>query len=150
MVWIGDLSPPFDVLQLTPWATEEGVEWRWVDQDFFREWTTYEKPIHCNNDGPIRARFQSEYVVIADADLIFCREPFELFSLINGRLDVGGVMTHLPPFYNAPGGSHAEWWARMFESFDLPPPILEFEHTGWADMFYEKSPRYSPAISTAE
>src|SRR5260370_1822502 len=33
----------------------------------------------------------------------------------------------------------------MFKAFELPPPILEFEHSGWGIMFNDELSRYSPA-----
>jgi hypothetical protein len=64
---------------------------------------------------------------------------------ISGRLRRNLQMAHAAPFLGNFGGSHAEWWARMFSAFDLPPPLLEFEHSGWGDMFHDPSARYSPA-----
>jgi hypothetical protein len=145
IVRVGDLSPPLDLDRMLPWAREEGIEWHWVDRDFFRAWQNTGNPYIATMMDRFGAKFHSQYVIIADADVIFLRDLSDLFSLISGSLDVGGVMAHAAPFLGNSGGSHAEWWARMFSAFDLPPPLLEFEHSGWGDMFHDPSARYSPA-----
>jgi lipopolysaccharide biosynthesis glycosyltransferase len=130
---------------MLPWARDEGIEWRWVNRDFFCTWYRSNNPYIATMMDRFRRRYFSQYVIIADADILFLRDLSDLVALIDGRLDVGGVMTHVPPFRDVEGGSHAELWARMFNAFDLPPPILEFEHTGWGYMFHEAPARYSPA-----
>ena len=142
---VGDPSPPVDLDQLLPWAREEGIQWRWVDNDFFCEWHHTGNPYIATMMDRFRTRFNSHYVIIADADVIFLRDLSTLFSAIEGVLDVGGVMTHVPPFQTTPERSHAEWWTRMFKAFELPPPILEFQHSGWDIMFDDDLSRYSPA-----
>ncbi len=142
---VGDPSPPVDLDELLPWARDEGIEWRWVDNDFFSEWHRTSNPYVATMMERFRNKFNAHYVIIADADVIFCRDLSTLFSIAKGTLDVGGVMTHVPPYLTNPELSHAEWWARIFKAFELPPPILEFEHSGWGIMFDDELSRYSPA-----
>jgi hypothetical protein len=141
---VGSASPPYDLDRQLPWAREEGVEWRWVDPAFFTAWQQSNNPYVATMMDRFRLGFSSRYVIIADADILFCRDPSDLMAMINGSLDVGGVMTHLPPFLGVAGGSHAEWWARMFAAFSLPPPVLEYEHSGWGHMYNDETCRYSP------
>ncbi|HEY0181631.1 MAG TPA: hypothetical protein VGC09_02385 [Rhodopila sp.] len=145
VVTVGDPSPPCDLDRLLPWARDEGIEWRWVNPRFFETWYHTNNPYVSTMMDRFRTGFTSQYVIIADADILFCRGLSDLIGLLNGPLDVGGVMTHLPPFPGVAGGSHAQWWERMFQAFDLPTPALEFEHSGWGHMFTEAAWRYSPA-----
>ena len=145
IVWVGDLSPQVDLDRLLPWARDEGIEWRWVDRDFFSAWHRTSNPYVATMMDRFRTRFTSQYVIIADADIIFLGDLSPLFALLDGDLDIGGVMTHVSPFWELSEGSHADWWMRMFRAFGLPYPILEFEHTGWKHMFNDESLRYSPA-----
>jgi hypothetical protein len=144
VVTVGDLAPAIDLDRLLPWARDEGIEWRWVNNDLFVKWHDSGNPYIATMMDRFRTGFQSEYVIIADADIIFL-EPSALFSLIKGGLDVGGVMAHVPPFAIGAELSHTDWWNRLFDAFDLPQPILEFEHSGWGIMFDHKPSRYSPA-----
>ncbi|MEA2737035.1 MAG: hypothetical protein QOH05_342 [Acetobacteraceae bacterium] len=144
IVTIGDASPPTDLDRLLPWAREEGVEWRWLDRHLFGAWYKSNNPYVATMMDRFRMGFASEYVIIADADILFCRDLSDLIETVSGRLDVGGVMTHVAPFVGVAGGSHAEWWGRMFTAFGLPPPELAFEHTGWGHMFDDPSCRFSP------
>jgi DNA-binding transcriptional regulator YiaG len=57
--------------------------------------------------------------------------PANNLASMRRAIDVGGVMAHVPPFPINSGGSHAEWWARMFNAFD-------------------PSARYSPAYFSSE
>jgi hypothetical protein len=142
VVHVGDPSPPVDLDRLLPWAREEGIEWRWVDDEFFRRWYDSGNPYIATMMNRFRGGFDSQYVIIADADVIFLRDPSALFSLLTHELDVAGVMAHVSPF---PDDTHADWWNRMFSAFGLPPPITEFEHSGWGIMCQEENSRYAPA-----
>jgi hypothetical protein len=142
---VGDLAPAIDLDRLLPWSRDEGIEWRWVNNDFFVKWHASGNPYIATMMDRFRTGFQSEYVIIADADILFLRDPSALFSLVKQGLDIGGVMAHVSPFATGDELSHAESWNRLFDAFDLPPPILEFEHSGWGIMFDHEPSRYSPA-----
>lgn len=145
VVSMGDPAPALDLDRLLPWAREEGIEWRWVDRKFFAAWHHTGNPYIATMMDRFRAGFRSEYVIIADADILFVRDPSNMFSLMKGGLDVGGVMAHVSPFLIETAFSHTEWWNRLFAAFDLPQPIPEFEHSGWGLMFEHEPSRYSPA-----
>src|SRR6266851_4195380 len=142
VVHVGDPSPPVDLDRLLPWAREEGIEWRWVNKDFFCHWHRTGNPYIATMMNRFSARFNSKYVIISDADIIFLRDPSSLFSAIKHDLDVAGVMAHVTPF---PHDTHIDRWIRIFNAFDLPPPMMEFEHSGWGVMCEAETSRYSPA-----
>lgn len=145
VVSVGDSAPAVDLDRLLPWARDEGIEWRWVNRKFFGAWHDTGNPYIATMMDRFRAGFRSEYVIIADADILFLRDASNLFSLMRGGLDVGGVMAHVSPFLLETAFSHTEWWNRLFAAFGLPQPILEFEHSGWRLMFEHEPARYSPA-----
>ena len=145
IVSVGDPGPAVDLDRLLPWARAEGIEWRWVDRRFFADWHHTGNPYIATMMDRFRAGFRSEYVIIADADIVFLRDPASLFTLLKSPLDIGGVMAHVSPFLSETRCSHAQWWNRLFAAFALPQPILEFEHSGWGLMYDHEPSRYSPA-----
>jgi hypothetical protein len=145
IVSVGHEDAEFDLDAVCPWARDEGIEWRWVDRQLFLRW--YGDAFRYV--GTMMARykepFESEFVMMADADIILVRDFSTLLAQLQGRCAVAGVMAHMSPFRQLPALSHAAWWCQMFSAYDLPDPRLEYEHTGWGSMFTDPSARYSPA-----
>lgn len=142
VVTVGDLAPPQDLDARMPWARPEGLEWRWLNRYEFARWQNSGNCYAITMMERFREGFSADYVIIADADILFMRPIDDLLALLADPLDVGGVMTHVPPFR---AEDHATMWRRLFEAFGLPEPFLECEHSGFGDMYDDPRMRCSPA-----
>ena len=95
------------------------------------------------------APFRSDFVMICDADVLFVRPIDDVLERVATAEGVGGSMAHVSPFVqpfsDVPEGSHAGWWRRIFEAYDLELPPLEHEHSGFGTLYDEPDARFSPA-----
>jgi hypothetical protein len=96
-----------------------------------------------------RRPFEADFAIVCDADILFMRAIPELLAKVAATGGVAGCMAHvspfIPPFAELPPGGHADWWARLFAAYGMPPPALIHPHPGYGVLFDDPSARYSPA-----
>src|SRR4051812_46049096 len=71
VVTVGHEEAPLDLDGVLPWARDEGIEWRWVDSKQFLRWRGDAFPYVATMMDRFRRPFESEFVMMADADILF-------------------------------------------------------------------------------
>ena len=83
--------------------------------------------------------FESDYVVMADADTLVLGDISEALQWLRGPRSICGVIATFPPFMaRGDGNTDAERWPELFESAGLPPPPFNSVHPGFG-YFYDAS-----------
>jgi hypothetical protein len=124
--------------QQMPWLAANGIEIRWVPQESYKS-----LGIFATGATRLKYRFQSDVVLLLDADTLIRRPLDGLVELVYRKQLVAGTIAHTSPLI----GSKLDPtdWARLFELFGLGEPRLAFEHTGWGYYFTDPRLRYCPA-----
>jgi hypothetical protein len=133
VVSVGEDCEPYDVDQSHPELARYDVSWRWVDRTAFREDSYFATGLRRWGD------FESDYVVLADADTLVLGDISEALQWLRGPRSVCGVIATFPPFMaRGDGNTDAERWPELFKLAGLPLPPLDSVHPGFGH-FYDGS-----------
>jgi hypothetical protein len=126
IVHIGDDSEPFDVDAALPDLACYGITWRWVDRAEFQR-------LYYNATGLARwaEPFQSEYVLMADADMLVAADFSDAAEQLAQPRGIAGVTATVPPWLaRKQGDVDRERWQELFALAGLPPPAFDCPHPG--------------------
>jgi hypothetical protein len=130
VVSVGEDCEPFDLDQSHPELAQYGVSWRWVDWTTFREDSYFATGLRRWGD------FESDYVVMADADTLVLGDISEALRWLKGPRSVCGVIATFPPFMaRGDGNTDAERWPELFKLAGLPLPSLDSVHPGFGHFY---------------
>jgi hypothetical protein len=133
VVSVGEDCEPFDLQQSRPELAKYDISWRWVDRAAFREHR------YAATDLRRWGAFESDYVVMADADTLVHGDISEALKWLSGPRSICGVIATFPPFMaRGDGNSDAERWPELFKRAGLPPPPSDSVHPGFGH-FYDAS-----------
>jgi hypothetical protein len=135
-VSIGAECRPFDAASRYTWSKKLDIEWHWVDSVDFKRWSGTAHPYIATMMDRFKPPFETDYVLMLDADVIAIAPFDELFE----HIGIAGVMAHGSPFQ----GDHVNTWRRLFRAYGLAEPTFEYEHSGWQSMFVDEAQRLSP------
>ena len=133
----GELVDP-GLAQRLPWLAANGIELRWVPHDYYQSLGMY-----ATGATRLKHRFQSDVVLLLDADTLIRRPLDGLVDFVYRRQVVAGTIAHTSPLL----GSKLDPtdWTRLFALVGLGEPRLDFEHTGWGYYFADPRLRFCPA-----
>ncbi len=120
-----------------PWLAANGIELRWVPQNEFTRLGIYATGLRR-----LQSEFHSHMVLLLDADTLIRRPLDDLIERSYRDGVLAGTIAHATPL--AQGKLADPDWAQLFSLCGLPPPRLEYEHTGWGYMFSDPRYRYCP------
>lgn len=137
VVSVGEDCDPVDLTKVAPVRplTREKVEWRWANREEFRRLS-----YTATNLDRLRCQTDADVVLLLDADTMMVSGIDDIVQPVAQQHFVAGVMTHVPPFYNMPGGS----WEKVFMALGRPLPPDRYEHSGWGGMFSDPMHRFGP------
>jgi hypothetical protein len=133
VISVGEDCEPFDLEKSHPELSKYGISWRWTDRTAFRE--------HSYSATALRRwrEFESDYVVMADADTLVLGDISEALRWLRGPRSICGVIATFPPFMaRGDGNTDAERWPELFKRAGLPPPPFDSVHPGFGH-FYDAS-----------
>lgn len=138
---VGADEAPWDLRSRYPWLDDRSVAIQWVDRQLFRERkylsTGYDR-FTVESDADIVALLDADIFVGGDFDSVIERAHFEQVML--------GCIAHVSPFDQPWNELSSEaCWNAVFKEAGLPPPELDFAHTGWGLMSLDPKHRYCPA-----
>jgi len=145
IVTVGGDCEPFDIYSAQPWSRRYPVKWVWLARGLYREKIYYATAVER-----FRHPFESDLVLMLDADMIVMRPFDDLVRQIAQEQCFGGFIAHVSPFMmhnrQNPGQalSNREWWRRLFNSASLTENDDRFEHTGWNVLFTDPAYRFCP------
>ena len=133
VVSVGEDCEPFDLEQSHPELSRYDISWRWADRTAFREHGYLATGLRRWSD------FESDYVVMADADTLVLGDISESLRWLKGPRSICGVIGTYPPFMVRGGGkTDAESWPELFKRAGLPLPPFDSIHPGFGH-FYDAS-----------
>jgi hypothetical protein len=135
---VGGDAVDSELAKRTPWLAANGVELRWVDPDSFASLGMY-----ATGATRLKHRFQSDVVLLLDADTLIRRPLDGLVERVYRNQCVAGTIAHTSPLLDCK--LEPPSWQRLFEIAGLGEPQLAFEHTGWGYYFNDPGLRYCPA-----
>jgi len=124
--------------QRMPWLAANGIELRWVPHDYYESLGMF-----ATVATRLKHRFQSDVVLLLDADTLIRRPLDGLVELVYRKQLVAGTIAHTSPLLDSK--LDPPDWTRLFALFGLGEPRLAFEHTGWGYYFADPRLRYCPA-----
>ncbi|HEV2805871.1 MAG TPA: hypothetical protein VGW57_13185 [Chthoniobacterales bacterium] len=123
VVCVGGDQEPTDLYDLLPWSKNYPITWRWADFAMYRRDSYWETSREI-----FRRQATADYVMCADADIIFVRDFSDLLGDLDRFPAVAGVIAHCGPF---PNGEAFKTWAWLCEAYGIEVPSFTYEHTGW-------------------
>lgn len=134
-----------------PWSNLYPLIWRHVDMRVYRRLgyraTNFDRAAHLS---------RAEFVMMADADVIFLKSFAELLANLRVAPAIAGVMAHVSPFTAPPtlrpdfvshpanDGSDAGYWRLLAEQFGAGELNLDQQYSGWGAMSVDEGHRYAP------
>jgi hypothetical protein len=133
VVSVGEDCEPFDLRHGHPELSKYDISWRWADRTAFRELSYFATGLRRWNG------FESDYVIMADADTLVLGDISEALRWLNGPRSICGVIATFPPFMaRGDGNTDAVRWLDLFERAALSPPPFDSVHPGFGH-FYDAS-----------
>jgi hypothetical protein len=133
VVTAGEDCEPADLRQSNPELSKYDISWRWADRAAFRELSYFATGLNRWHG------FESDYVIMADADTLVLGDISEALGWLNGPRSICGVIATFPPFMaRGDGNTDATRWPRLFERAGLPAPLFDSVHPGFGH-FYDAS-----------
>jgi hypothetical protein len=130
VVSVGEDCEPFDLERSHPELSRYGVSWRWADRMAFREQSYFATAFRRWRD------FESDYVVMADADTLVLGDISEALRWLEGPQSICGVIATYPPFMaRGDGNTDAVRWPELFKRAGLPPPPFDSVHPGFGHLY---------------
>jgi hypothetical protein len=152
VVSVGGSSPRENLYRSQPWSNRYPILWRWVRPEAYAR-----AGYRATNDDRAWHMSRADFVMIADADVLFMRDFTELLESIEDSPAICGVMAHISPFISMPPIS-PPWvehvatdarpdvlWRLLGDSFGLHELPLEHEYSGWQCMFTTEGHQFAPA-----
>lgn len=134
-----------------PWSCTYPLIWRHVDRSEYQRLgyraTNRDRAAHLS---------RAEFVMMADADVIFLRSFSELLARLRVAPAIAGVMAHMSPFTVAPklrpefaskpahDGSDAGYWRLLSDHFETGELQLEHQYSGWGALSLDERHRFAP------
>jgi hypothetical protein len=126
IVSIGEDSEPFDVNAAYPELKRYGIIWRWVNREAFRRYSHY-----ATGQERWAEPFQADFVLMADADILFAGDFSDVARQLARPLGIAGVVATCPPWLAVGDGDvDRERWGQLFALAALPPPVFDCRHPG--------------------
>ncbi|HCA27636.1 MAG TPA: hypothetical protein DEP05_08385, partial [Betaproteobacteria bacterium] len=145
IVTVGGDCEPADLYSAQPWSRNYPIKWVWLARSLYREKIYYATAVER-----FRHHFESDLVLMLDADMIVMRPFDDLVRQVALEKYFGGFIAHVSPFMmhnrQNPGqtASNKEWWHQLFSPEPLTEHRYRFEHTGWKTMFTDPDYRFCP------
>lgn len=145
IVTVGEDCEPFDLYAAQPWSIGYPIKWIWLARDRYREKIYYATAIER-----FSYNFESDLVLMLDADTIVMRPFDDLVRRIVQEKCFGGFIAHVSPFmvHNQQNPhqtiANKQWWQQLFNPTPLTENDYRFEHTGWNVMFNDPAYRFCP------
>jgi hypothetical protein len=136
VVCVGGDEEAGDLYAAQPWSRSYPLIWHWANRERFRRDSFWETSRDIFRQ-PMRARF----AICADADVLFLEDFSDLLRELEKKPAVAGVIAHAPPFQN---NEFANTWRQLSAGYQTPPPVFEYEHTGWGFMVQREALRFTP------
>lgn len=137
VVCVGGDEEPSDLYAAQPWSRIYPLVWHWADRARFQRDSFWETSREI-----FRQPTRGQFVICADADVLFMEDFADLLHDLEREPAVAGVIAHAPPFQD---DQFAAKWRQLFADYETPPPSFEFEHTGWGFMVQQEALRLTPA-----
>lgn len=122
---VGDDVEPFDIEHARPELKPYGIHWRWTDREQFRQHSYFATGL-----DRWAAPFESEFVLMADADILVVSRLDELTQYLPTPRSVAGVIATKPPFTARGKGDDETRWPALYRAAGLDPPTFDFEIPG--------------------
>src|SRR5579871_398511 len=130
VVGVGEDCTPFDITRSRPELARYGISWRWTDRDAFREMNWFATLLRRWGD------FQSDFVVMADADTLVLGDISESIRWLVGPRSLCAVIASYPPFMaRGEGNVDAKRWPGLFGLAGLPVPPFDLVHPGYGRLY---------------
>src|SRR5262249_12978868 len=120
VVSVGEDCEPFDIERSRPELAKYDISWRWTDRKGFRELSYFANALRRWGD------FESDYVVMADADTLVLGDISESLRWLPGPFSMCAVIASYPPSMARGGGNtDGERWLELFRHARLPVPPFD-------------------------
>lgn len=129
---IGDTAIDHEKVLKEPWISKLDVETTWVSEHLYAEESYY-----ATAAERFRHRFESDVVLMLDADVLIAKSFEPLVRQVFERQSFAGLIAHVSPF------TSFDSWERLYELAGIPLKP-EFEHTAWGYSMKDASLRYCP------
>jgi hypothetical protein len=136
VVCVGGDEEPGNLYERLPWSKHYPIIWRWVDRERFRQDTYWETSREI-----FRQPARADYVMCADADVIFVRGFPDLVEDLQRSPAVAGVIAHGPGISDL---TSSQMWESLCQEYGVPVPPSVHEYTRWKFMREASQPRYTP------
>lgn len=110
-----------DLIGRLPWIDPDRIEFRSCPRLLYNRFGIFGTVMHRLNH-----RYESDVVVLADADLVIAGRLNDLVRHLRRSPEVSGVIAHATPFTDG-----HDLWDEIFRSTELQPPERPYEYSGW-------------------
>ena len=132
---VGDASYSAELSAPPAWLARNNISLRFVPAGVFERYSKYGTALQR-----FQSDFQSDVVLMLDADILVARPFDELVESIAASREFAGMIAHMCPF---PEGGSA-YWHCLYAQAGLEAPALVHEHTSWGAMSETEEARYCP------
>jgi hypothetical protein len=148
VVSVGGEAPRQNLYVTQSWSNLYPITWRWVDPKAYAR-----LGYRATNRDRAAHMARCRYVMMVDADVIFCRDFSELLDELGGAPAIAGVMAHGSPFSIPPtmaeayvnrvppGAPDSVYWDLLAEGFGVDPLPQTHIYSGSDAMFVEMGQR---------
>ena len=131
VVSVGEDCDAFDVAAAHPELAAYHIEWRWADREYFRRFS-YGATVFDRWAAP----FESEYVLIADADMLIVKDFSDVVKRMRPDREIAGVIATWPPFAaRGFGNVDRQRWLELFRLAGLGEPPMDCRHPGYGSFY---------------
>lgn len=143
IVSVGDDCESFDIEAAHPELAGYGITWRWTDRELYRKYTYFATGLRRWSEP-----FTSDYVLMADADMLVLGDFSDAASTLTAPLSIAGVIATFPPFMaRGDGNTDARRWQELFAAAGLGEAPMRWRHPGAGHLYsseegIEEAPPY--------
>lgn len=140
VVSVGEDVEPFDIPRERPELASYGIAWRWTDREEFKRYSYFATGVNRWAQP-----FDSEYVLMADADILIVGPLDDLPSYLSTPRSIAGVIATKPPFTARGAGDDATRWPELYRAAGLTPPPFDFPIPGHGTHYPVSGIAHAPA-----
>jgi hypothetical protein len=125
VVSVGEDTELFDIDRARPELAPYKIEWRWTRRQDFKRHSYFATGL-----DRWAAPFESEYVLMADADILILGTLGDVVQYLPTPRSIAGVIATKPPFTARGVGDDEIRWPELYRSAGLTPPSFDFPIPG--------------------
>ncbi len=127
VVTVGGDCEAFNLGAENPQLGRYPIEWRWIPRETYQQHNYF-----ATGAARWAVPFQADYVLMADADVLFVRDFSDLVGALSFPSGIGGVMATFPPFMaRGRGNIDGEEWPQLFKRAGVPQLPFDTPHPGF-------------------